>query len=141
VHRLGIPRGDDLVGTVGKGGEDSNFEVVVRMVNRAVNRAMGKDPSSGDGGRNAWLRDELKAAEAHVDDARETVQDAIEAATDYAPGGEGPDRGRGAADRADEESADEGDGPEGGGGDVDEPGRREDWDDLDDFDWGQPFER
>jgi superfamily II DNA or RNA helicase len=144
VHRLGIPRGDDLVGVVGKGGEDSNFEVVVRMVNRAVNRAMGKEPSAGDGGRNAWLRDELKAAEAHVGDARETVQDAIEAATDYAPGGEGPGRGR--SSRGGPEGTGSHDGPAGEGANEAPSGSGgqggdETWGDLDDFDWGQPFER
>jgi DNA repair protein RadD len=81
LHRLGIPEDDDLVAPVGTGEEASNIEVVIRMLHRRVNAAMGRD--DGSDGRNGWPLAALKAAKEHVPEARSTVIDYIEAKTEY----------------------------------------------------------
>ena len=109
LHALGIDgSGRDLVPAVGKGTEQSNIEVVIRMLHRRVNRAM--DRGAEPDGRNAWLQEELRAAKQRVPALRDGVVEAIEAVTDYRTGEEAP---------SDENAAG--------------------WDDLDDFDWGEPF--
>ena len=108
LHALGIDgSASDLVPVVGKGDEQSNIEVIIRMLHRRVNRAMDRD--SGPDGRNAWMQDELRAAKQRVPEIRDAVIAAIESATGYAME---------AADESAPEDA---------------------WDDLDDFDWGEPF--
>jgi hypothetical protein len=61
-------------------------------------------------GRNAWLQDELRTAKQRVPSLRDGVIETIEAATDYRTMNEAPS-------------------------DESDPG----WDDLDGFDWGEPF--
>ena len=109
LHALGIDgSADDLVPAVGKGVEQSNIEVIIRMLHRRVNRAM--DRGGEPAGRNAWMQDELRAAKQRVPALRDGVVETIEAATDYRTGEEAP---------PDENAAG--------------------WDDLEDFDWGEPF--
>ena len=116
LHRLDIPAGSaldaDLAEAVGSGDEDSNYEVVIRLLNRTLNRAMGKPVGDGaPSGRNEWLVDELKAAKQEVPAARDRVAERIAAATNYTN----------SDDADDEETRSTGD-------DV--------WDDVD---WGEPF--
>jgi len=109
LHALGIDgSADDLVPAVGKGVEQSNIEVIIRMLHRRVNRAM--DRGGEPGGRNAWMQEELRAAKQRVPALRDGVVETIESATDYRTGEEAP---------PDENAAG--------------------WDDLEDFDWGEPF--
>lgn len=84
-----------------------NIEVIIRMLHRRLNRAMGTDASQSD--RNAWLQEELRAAKRRVPKIRDGVIDTVEATTDYA---------------TDPIEGSEADGA---------------WEDLDDFDWGEPF--
>ncbi|MFB6232135.1 MAG: DEAD/DEAH box helicase family protein [Salinibacter sp.] len=121
LHRLNIPEGDDLVGTVGTGEEESNIEVVLRMLHRRVNAAMGRD--DGTDGRNDWPLAVLKDAKDRVPDARDAVLDRIESATEYRVDGA---QGDGARD-------DEG-GQKGSTGSADDT-----WTAADDFEWGDPF--
>ena len=108
LHALGIDgSARDLVEAVGKGEEQSNVEVVIRMLHRRVNRAM--DRADGPDGRNAWLLDELRTAKQRVPTIRDGVVDTIASATGYA------------TDPADGSATDDA------------------WDELDDFDWGEPF--
>jgi DNA repair protein RadD len=65
VGALGIPDGASLVPIIGKGAERSNFEAVVRGVNRSLNQAMGREPSGS--GRVEWSREELQRATQLVD--------------------------------------------------------------------------
>lgn len=60
VEQLGIPNDDSLVPLIGKGEEHSNFEALVRTLNREVNRAMGKDGSSSE--RGDWTIQEFTKA-------------------------------------------------------------------------------
>jgi hypothetical protein len=115
LRRLDVREGDDLVDAVGKGEEESNVEVVIRMLNRRVNAAVGRDDDTD--GRNAWPLAALKAAKEAVPDIRDAVCADIEAATDYS-----------ASDTTDDPSTDE----------TDDENRGE-WSDLDDFEWGDPF--
>jgi superfamily II DNA or RNA helicase len=118
LHRLDIPEGDDLVAAVGTGEEESNIEVVIRMLHRRVNAAMGRDDETE--GRNEWPLAALKDAKTHVLDVRDAVLDRIETATEY-----GVDASpEGASSYEDEQTDDD---------------RTEDMWDADDVDWGDPF--
>ena len=118
LHRLDIPEGDDLVAAVGTGEEESNIEVVIRMLHRRVNAAMGRDDETE--GRNEWPLAALKDAKTHVLDVRDAVLDRIETATGYAVNAS-PE---GASSYEDEQTDDD---------------RTEDMWDADDVDWGDPF--
>ena len=118
LHRLDIPEGDDLVAAVGTGEEESNIEVVIRMLHRRVNAAMGRDDETE--GRNEWPLAALKDAKTHVLDVRDAVLDRIETATEYAVNAS-PE---GASSYEDEQTDDD---------------RTEDMWDADDVDWGDPF--
>jgi superfamily II DNA/RNA helicase len=117
LRRLDLPDDADLADAVGRGNEDSRVEVVIRLLHRRVNAAVGRNDNSE--GRNDWPLDALKAARRHVADVRDTVQADIAAAvegadsTDAAPDAEGATSGP----------------------------AHDDWTDLDDFEWGDPFER
>ena len=118
LHRLDIPEGDDLVAAVGTGEEESNIEVVIRMLHRRVNAAMGRDDETE--GRNEWPLAALKDAKTHVLDVRDAVLARIETATEY-----GVDASpEGASSYEDEQTDDD---------------RTEDMWDADDVDWGDPF--
>ena len=118
LHRLDIPEGDDLVAAVGTGEEESNIEVVIRMLHRRVNAAMGRNDETE--GRNEWPLAALKDAKTHVLDVRDAVLDRIETATEY-----GVDASpEGASSYEDEQTDDD---------------RTEDMWDADDVDWGDPF--
>ena len=118
LHRLDIPEGDDLVAAVGTGEEESNIEVVIRMLHRRVNAAMGRNDETE--GRNEWPLAALKDAKTHVLDVRDAVLDRIETATEYAVNAS-PE---GASSYEDEQTDDD---------------RTEDMWDADDVDWGDPF--
>jgi superfamily II DNA or RNA helicase len=131
LHRLGVPEGTDLVDAVGRGEETSNVEVVIRMLHRRVNAAVGRDDDTD--GRNDWPLAALKDAKTHVPDVRDAVLADIAAATDYvapdAPSARPEPRSRGPTTDADEDPH---------GSDAEEPGRGA-WDNLDDVEWGDPF--
>jgi len=118
LYRLDLPEDDGLVDAVGTGEEERNIEVVIRMLHRRVNAAVGRDDETK--GRNAWPLTTLKAAKDHVPDARDAVIERIEAETSYCADAADPP-----TPPDDESSAD---------------GRRRDasWD-ADDVDWGDPF--
>lgn len=71
TERLGIPDDDSLVPLIGKGEEHSNYEVIVRRLNREVNRAMGKDGSNSD--RSAWSIQEFREARLLIRRVRDTL--------------------------------------------------------------------
>jgi len=81
LHRLDIPEGNDLAATVGTGEEESNIEVVIRMLHRHVNEAVGRDDETE--GRNEWPLATLKDAKETVPEVRDAVIDRIETATTY----------------------------------------------------------
>lgn len=118
LHRLDIPEGDDLVDAVGTGEEESNIEVVLRLLHRRVNAAMGRDDETE--GRNEWPLAALKEAKKHVSEVRDAVLDHIETATEYRVDAS-PDA---ASPPKDEQTDDD---------------RSEDTWDADDVDWGDPF--
>jgi superfamily II DNA/RNA helicase len=132
LHRLDVPEGRDLVDAVGTGDEDSNVEVVLRMVNRRVNAAVGRDDDTE--GRNEWPLAALKRAKEHVAAVRDAVLADIADATDYtadaAPEHSGP---------AGPERALDPEGPEDAGGNGGAPDDEEPSDDWDDVEWGDPF--
>jgi len=116
LRRLEIPEGDDLVEAVGKGTEDNNLEVVLRLLHRRVNRAVGRDDDAD--GRNDWPLAALKDAKRTVPEVRNAVIDHIEAATAFSAG---RDSG-GSPPEASSENAGE-----------------DDWPAPDEIDWGDPF--
>ncbi|PSQ81066.1 MAG: helicase, partial [Bacteroidetes bacterium QS_1_63_11] len=118
LYRLDLPEGDGLVGAVGTGEEERNIEVVIRMLHRRVNAAVGRDDESD--GRNGWPLATLKAAKDHVPDARDAVIERIEAETEYCTD---------AVDAA---------APSGDESPENDHGSNESWD-ADDVDWGDPF--
>jgi hypothetical protein len=80
-----------------------------------VNAAVGRDDDTD--GRNAWSLAALKAAKEHVRNVRDAVLADIADATSY--------------------SADD---PSGSAASEDElDGTSDEWTDLDDFEWGDPF--
>jgi superfamily II DNA or RNA helicase len=120
LHRLDIPEDTDLVDAVGKGEEQSNVEVVIRMLNRRVNAAVDRDDDTE--GRNDWPLAALKEAKSHVADVRDSVLADIADATEYEMS-TAPEPSADFATDENDDSASAG------------------WDDLDDFEWGDPFDR
>ena len=118
LHRLDLPSDDALVGTVGRGDERSNVEVVIRLLHRRVNAAVGRDDESE--GRNEWPLATLKDAREAVPRVRDAVLNEIadETGTDTdEPVTDGPAAPSGPPDDADEHAS---------------------WN-ADDVDWGDPF--
>jgi len=74
-------KADDLVALVGKGDESSNYAVVIRGLNRRLNRAMEKDGSNSR--RNEWLSAEFRRAGELLPDVVDDFIDEIEAQTPY----------------------------------------------------------
>ena len=121
LHRLGISEGDDLVDAVGTGEEETNIEVVIRLLHRRVNAAVGRDDETT--GRNEWPLAALKDAKEAVPAVRDAVLAHIRRETDI--GGE-PSAG---ATEADDPDAPTGDTPN---------GTDAEWN-ADAVDWGDPF--
>ncbi|WP_233992736.1 DEAD/DEAH box helicase family protein [Salinibacter altiplanensis] len=119
LHQLDLPAGDSLVGTVGQGDEESNVEVVIRMLHRRVNAAVGRDDETE--GRNAWPLTALKAAKEHIPEIRSAVRTDISATI-----GDGTEEGAAPAPSPLNQTGQE-DGPSG-----------DTWT-ADDVDWGNPF--
>jgi superfamily II DNA or RNA helicase len=113
LHRLDLPSDDALVGAVGRGTEQTNIEVVIRLLHRRVNEAMDRADEDVEG-RNGWPLAALKEAKDRVPTIRDAVLDEIEHET--GGGSEAP------------ESAPDADGD----------GEDEEWD-ADEVDWGNPF--
>ena len=115
---LDLPADDALVGVVGQGDERSNVEVVIRMLHRRVNAAVGRDDETE--GRNEWPLATLKDAKEAVPRVRDAVLDEIAAETGTntdEPATDGPAAPSGPPDDADENAS---------------------WS-ADDVDWGDPF--
>jgi DNA repair protein RadD len=75
---LGLGSGTELVPLAGKGEEKTNYQVVVRLVNRHLNGAMGKPPTGSD--RLHWTLDECRQALLHVDEAAVATERDLRAA-------------------------------------------------------------
>ena len=118
LHRLDPPSDETLVGVVGQGDEENNVEVVIRMLHRRVNAAVGRDGKAK--GRNAWPLAALKEAKETVPD----IQDAVLTHIGNAVGG-GTTEDPGTAPSSDSEQT------------STEPS--EDAWTADDVDWGDPF--
>jgi DNA repair protein RadD len=69
---LGLGPGTELVPLAGKGEEKTNYQVVIRLVNRHLNGATGKPPTGSD--RLHWTLDECRQALLHVDAAAEATE-------------------------------------------------------------------
>jgi type I site-specific restriction endonuclease len=121
LHRLDVSEGDDLVDAVGTGEEETNIEVVIRLLHRRVNAAVGRDDETT--GRNEWPLAALKDAKEAVPAVRDAVLAHIRRETDI--GGE-PSAG---ATEADDPDAPTGDTPN---------GTDAEWN-ADAVDWGDPF--
>ncbi|MEF8940909.1 MAG: DEAD/DEAH box helicase family protein [Salinivenus sp.] len=134
LHRLDISEGTDLVDAVGKGEEQSNVEVVIRLLHRRVNAAVGRDDDAE--GRNGWPLAALKAAKTHVAEVRDAVLDDIAAATDYTASDDPSTPSLPEARPAHGTTADAEDDRHDPG---DEEPARGAWDNLDDVEWGDPF--
>ena len=120
LRALDLSDGSELVDAgLGDGSKSSNFAVVIRRLNRTVNRAMGYEDASSSG-RNDWLLDDLKTAKHKVPAMRDAVLNDIRTALGHessiqeAP----PTTDADDSARDNEEGADT---------------------TIDDFDWGQPF--
>jgi len=85
MAELGLGSGTELVSLAGKGEEKTNYQVVVRLVNRHLNRAMGKPPTGSD--RLNWTLEECRQALLHVDEAAQATERDLRAALG---GGEPP---------------------------------------------------
>lgn len=76
LGEIGLGAGTELVPIAGKGEERSNYEVVVRLLNRQLNRAAGKPETGSD--RLSWSIEECRAAlrlvEGAADAAREDLR-------------------------------------------------------------------
>ena len=71
---LHIPEDENLVEYLGERDERSNYEALVRGINRRLNRMLGKEDSRGS--RNDWTLAELKEARGLITQARqELLQD------------------------------------------------------------------
>lgn len=71
-------KGRELVALVGKGDERSNYEVVIRLMQRLLNARLELPNREG---RKAWGRDDLRAALRLVADVRAATIQAVAAAT------------------------------------------------------------
>jgi hypothetical protein len=123
--------------SIGDGTERSNYAVVIRLLNRAVNDAMGYGSDASEG-RNAWLLDDLKAAKHRVSDARDAVlhhiRDALE--TQGPVDGDRPEPASSPEDASPEDASLDDTPPS---EDAPPPDDAMPWEDVDDFDWGEPF--
>ena len=114
LRRLDVPDDADLADAVGQGDEESRVEVVIRLLHRRINAAVGRDDDTE--GRNDWPLAALKAAKSHVVEVRDAVMSDLSAALSE-------------SDRpADDASADEASGRDASG---------DAWDDVE---WGNPFD-
>ena len=114
LRRLDVPDDADLAEAVGQGDEESRVEVVIRLLHRRINAAVGRDDDTE--GRNDWPLAALKAAKSHVAEVRDAVMSDLSAALSK-------------SDRpAEDASADEASGDDDGG---------DAWDDVE---WGNPFD-
>jgi superfamily II DNA or RNA helicase len=90
LGEIGLGSGTELVSLAGKGEERGNYEVVVRLVNRHVNRAAGKPETGSD--RLNWSIEECRGALRLVDAAalaaRDELRRALAGARDADPGGD-----------------------------------------------------
>jgi hypothetical protein len=75
--------GRELVPLLGRGDERGNYQVVIRMVNHAINRRLGKPESGSD--RVSWSLAEIQQGLRDVDRAAREVQDAIRGARGPSP--------------------------------------------------------
>jgi hypothetical protein len=109
LHALGIDGSADDLVAVVGKGTERSN---IEVIIRMLHRRVNRamDRGSEPDGRNAWMQDELRAAKQRVPAIRDGVIETIESATDH----------RTTSDAPADDSA---------------PG----WDDLDDFDWGEPF--
>ena len=114
LRRLDVPDDADLADAVGQGDEESRVEVVIRLLHRRINAAVGRDDDTE--GRNDWPLAALKVAKSHVVEVRDAVMSDLSAALSE-------------SDRpADDASADEASGRDASG---------DAWDDVE---WGNPFD-
>jgi len=118
LHRLDLPSDEALVGVVGQGDEANNIEVVIRMLHRRVNAAVGRDDEAT--GRNGWSLAALKTAKERVPDIRDAVLAHIE-------------------DAAGNEALEAPDTAPSSGPDPSDTEPQEDAWTADDVDWGDPF--
>lgn len=72
LAELGLGAGVELVKLAGKGEERSNYQVVVRLINRALNRAAGKRETGSE--RLQWTLEECRQALGQVDAAAEATR-------------------------------------------------------------------
>jgi superfamily II DNA/RNA helicase len=109
LHALGIDGSADDLVAVVGKGTERSN---IEVIIRMLHRRVNRamDRGSEPDGRNAWMQDELRAAKQRVPAIRDGVIETIESVTDH----------RTTSDAPADDSA---------------PG----WDDLDDFDWGEPF--
>jgi superfamily II DNA or RNA helicase len=82
LHALGLTPDHTIVPILGKGGEKNNFEVLIRFVNRELNRAMGKEASQSH--RDHWTLDELTTAQARLETLFPTLLEICRRALDPA---------------------------------------------------------
>jgi hypothetical protein len=72
LTELGLGAGTELVPLAGKGEERSNYEVVVRLLNRSLNRAAGKPETGSE--RLRWTLEECRGALGLVEGAVEETR-------------------------------------------------------------------
>jgi superfamily II DNA or RNA helicase len=71
MNALHLPNDDSLLEYIAERDERSNYEALVRHLNRRLNAALGKDESHG--GRHDWTLDELREAHSQIPLARKDV--------------------------------------------------------------------
>jgi hypothetical protein len=71
MNALHLPNDDSLLEYIAERNERSNYEALVRHLNRRLNEALGKDGSHGQ--RNDWTLDELREAHAQIPAVRKDV--------------------------------------------------------------------